>query len=248
MKSTEAILDQLARLAVAIRKSGTSSRLQRADRSFDPEHHEDLQNHLVLMLLAKPSDVEKRRQEIWDINAKDKSINFGVDIAQLSTAQQHLIDANLRRRNRFLYAQRHAGKLASAKNFAMERPAPKFETVNQPNRGPNIFLAESRARESSPRTKSVSAASVLSAARSDATRMTDTTASAIATSFRFNISAPSTVMSQVSSTGSKTSYPNPPHFKELNSFKCPCCCLTLPTEFSEHDRWRLVDSILNLPV
>lgn len=243
MRSTEAILDQLARLAVAIRRSGTSSRLQKADRSFDPGHHEDLKNYLVLMLLAKPSEIEKKRPEISDVDAKDISMNFGVDIAQLSTAQRHLIDANLRRRNRFIYAQRHAGKLAPADHFSTQKPAPKLETVNQPNKGPNILSAE--CRPSSPKIKPVSAASALSTALSDATRITDTTASAIATSFRFNISAPSTVISQLSFTGSKTTYPNPPHLKGLNSFKCPCCCLTLPVKFSEHDRWRLVDSILN---
>lgn len=244
MKSTEAILDQLVRLAVAVRRTGTSSRLQKADRSFDPKNHEDLQNHLVLMLLAKPSDIENKRHEISDISANDKSVNLGVDIAQLSTAQQHLIDANLRRRNRFIYAQRHARKLASFRLSSTQEPVQKFELANQPNRGPNIVLAESRARPPSPETKPVSAASALSTTRSDATRITNTTASAISMPFTFNISAPSTVMSQVSSTGSKTSYPNPPHSKGLNSFKCPCCCLTLPVTFSEHDRWRLVDSLL----
>ena len=249
MKSTEAILDQLARLTVAIRKSGTDSRFQEADRSFDPEHHEDLQNHLVLILSAKPLELEKKRQEIWDIDAKDISMNFDVDIARLSTAQQHLIDANLRRRNRFIYAQSHARKLAPIQHYSTQEPALKLETVNEPNRGPNIVLAESRARPFSPETKPVSAASPLSTTRFEATRITDTTVSAVATSFRFDISAPSTVMSQVSSTGFDASYPNPPHLKNLNSLKCPCCCLTLPITFSEHDRWRLLVSILiPLPV
>lgn len=249
MKSTEVILDQLARLAVAIRRSGISSRLQKADRLFDPEHHEDLQNHLVLILSANLSEIEKKRQEIWDFNAKDISRNFNADITQLSTAQQHLINANLRRRNRFIYAQRHARKLASIQHFSTQEPVPKLETVNQPNRGPNIVLGGSKARLSSPETKLVSAASPLSTTRSEATQITDTTVSAVATSVRFNISAPSTVMSQVTSTGSKARYPNPPHLENLNSFKCPCCCLTLPVTFSEHDRWRLIVSILiPLPV
>lgn len=197
------------------------------------------------MLLAKPSDIENKRHEISDNSANDKSVNFGVDIAQLSTAQQHLIDANLRRRNRFIYAQRHARKLAPFRLSSTQGPVQKLGVINQPNRGPNIVLAGSRARPPSPGAKPVSAASALSVTRSDATRITDTTASAISTPFIFNISAPSTVMSQVSSTGSKTSYPNPPHSKGLNSFKCPCCCLPLPVTFSEDDRWRLVDSLFN---
>ena len=246
MKSAEAILNQLVRLAVAIRRSGTSSRLQKADRSFDPKHHEDLRNYLVLKLLAKPSDIEEKRREIWEINANNKSVNFGVDIAQLSTAQQHLINANLRRRNRFVYAQRHAGKLAPTQLSPTPEPVTKFEAVNQSNRGLNIILTESRAQRPSLETKSAPAASAVSNTLADATGMTDTTASAIDTTIRFDISAPSTVMSQVSSTGSKISYPNPPQHKELNSFKCPCCCLTLPATFAERRRWMLVDSIFNV--
>lgn len=245
MKSTEAILDQLVRLAVAIRRSGTSSRLQKADLSFDPERHEDLRKYLTLIVLAKPSDIEDKRHEIWEINAKDKSVNFDVDIAQLSTAQQHLINANLRRRNRFIYAQRHAKKLAPIQLSPSPEPVSKLEVVTQPNRGLNIVMAESRARPPSPEAKPISALSALAMIHSDATRMTDTTASAIGTSFVFDISAPSTVLSQVSSTGSKIRYPNPPQLKELNSFKCPCCCLTLPASFSERHRWKSVDSILN---
>lgn len=240
MKSAEAILNQLARLAVAIRRSGTSSRLQKADRSFDPKHHEDLRDYLVLKLLARPSDIEKKRHEIW--NADNKSVNFGVDRAQLSTAQQHLINANLRRRNRFMYAQRHARKLASIQLSPTPEPVTKLEVGNQSNRGLNMVLTEGRAQRPSPETMSAPAASALSNTLADATGMTDTTASAIDTTFRFDISAPSTVLSQVSSTGSKISYPNPPQHKGLNSFKCPCCCLTLPATFAERPRWMLVDS------
>ena len=113
-KSTEAILDQLAQLAVAIRRSGTTSRLQKADRSFYPDDHSDLQNlreHLNLILLTRSSNIEDRRKECRNTLGEDRSVNFGVDATHLNSVQKRLVDANLRRRNRFIHAQGHADLL-----------------------------------------------------------------------------------------------------------------------------------------
>jgi hypothetical protein len=54
IKTIESMLDQLARIAVAVRRSGRNSRLQKADQRFKPEDHDDLQHHLVTILLACP--------------------------------------------------------------------------------------------------------------------------------------------------------------------------------------------------
>lgn len=91
MQNIEMMLDQLARIAVAVRKSGRRSRLQKADRRFKPEEHEDLQKHLTIILLARPQVLEEQ-----------------MDPSKLSEVQQRLIRCNLIRRNRFLYAQQHS--------------------------------------------------------------------------------------------------------------------------------------------
>lgn len=246
MKSIEAILDQLARLAVAIRKPGTSSRLQKADRTFNPEHHEGLQNYLVLILLAKPSDFEDRRRKLLEINAEEKPVYFDVDITQLSMIQKRLINANLRRRNRFIYAQRHASKLAPIQVSFAPEVVPDREVVNQSDQEPKIGPPESGAQRPSHQKKSFSAGREWLKPPLDATGMTDTTASAIDAPVMVNASTPSTVVSQMSSTGSKLTYPSPPKLKGLNSFKCPCCCQTLPATFSERPQWMLVNFVPNL--
>lgn len=246
MKSIEAILDQLTRLGVAIRKSGTSSRLQRADRTFNPENHEGLQNYLALILLAKPSDFEDRRRKLLEINAEEKPVYFDVDITQLSMIQKRLINANLRRRNRFIYAQRHASKLAPIQVSFTPEVVPDREVVNQSDQEPETGPPESGAQRPSHETKSVSAGREWLKPLLDATGMTDTTASAIGTLVMDSASTPSTVMSRMSSTGSKLTYPRPPKFKGLNSFKCPCCCQTLPATFSERHQWMLVHFVPNL--
>lgn len=246
MKSTEAILDQLARLAVAIRKSGTSSRLQNADRTLNPEHHEDLQNHLVLILLAKPSDFEDRRRKLLEFNAEEKPMYFDVDITQLGMVQQRLVDANLRRRNRFIYAQRHASRLAPIQVSFTPEVVPDREVVNQSDQEPKIGSPEIGAQRPSYETKSVSAGREWLKPLLDATGMTETTVSPIGTLVMVNASTPSTVMSQGSSTGSKIAYPSPPKLKGLDSFKCPCCCQTLPATLSERHQWMLVNFIPSL--
>lgn len=108
IRSTDAIFYQFTDLTDAIKRRGTTSRLQNADWSFDPECHEDFKNYLVLTLLAKSSDIEERRRRHWELNAKEDSVNFSVDITQLSVMQRRLIEANLQRPHRLIYAQHHA--------------------------------------------------------------------------------------------------------------------------------------------
>ena len=53
MYNIESMQDQLSRIAVAIRRSGMRSRLQKADQRFEATEHEELEGHLVGMLLTQ---------------------------------------------------------------------------------------------------------------------------------------------------------------------------------------------------
>ncbi|KAK2776658.1 hypothetical protein CKAH01_12308 [Colletotrichum kahawae] len=94
----EQIINHLARVALAIRKSGTSSRLHKADRTFDPSKHQNFRRHLELIILAR--------------GCEDGRSDYHLDTEALTAIQERLILANLRRRNRYRYAQKHADKLA----------------------------------------------------------------------------------------------------------------------------------------
>lgn len=120
MEGTEALLDQLANLAVVIRQAGTSSRLQKADRSFNPAKHGNLGILLKVHLQARPerptSIINEGPKD--ESPAKDRNLNidaehFNVVPVALDRIQDHFVCANLRRRNRFIYAQRHARNLAT---------------------------------------------------------------------------------------------------------------------------------------
>ncbi|KAL7783197.1 hypothetical protein V8C43DRAFT_326442 [Trichoderma afarasin] len=101
-EEVEHILKQLSRLAVVILKSdsaGSTSRNLKADRLFKREDHEDLYKHLLVVVLGRGS--------------QDGPQNYDIDPALLTPIQERLILSNLRRRNRFQYAQRQRQKESS---------------------------------------------------------------------------------------------------------------------------------------
>ncbi|KAL5085882.1 hypothetical protein Trisim1_009796 [Trichoderma cf. simile WF8] len=94
-EEVEHILKQLSRLDVVILKSdsaGSASRNQKADRLFKREDHEDLYKHLTVVVLGR--------------GGQDGPQSYDIDPALLTPIQERLILSNLRRRNRFQYAQR----------------------------------------------------------------------------------------------------------------------------------------------
>ncbi|KAL6851298.1 hypothetical protein ACO1O0_008426 [Amphichorda felina] len=106
----EQIIDHLTRLAIAIRKSGSNSRAHKADKLFKPERHQRLRDHLNLIVLTR--------------GTKEGRDDYGIAVDSLTNVQERLIMANLRRRNRYLYAQRHARKLALEASNPGERSLP----------------------------------------------------------------------------------------------------------------------------
>jgi hypothetical protein len=216
MQDVEMILDQLARVAVAVRRSGRRSRLQKADQRFKPAEHEDLQKHLTTILLARPEFSEEQ-----------------IHASKLSEVQQRLIHCNLKRRNRFLYAQQHskwlntdaAGRL-SQEQAIETRPAVGGESTKEK-------------QKSLPLTTKPS--SEAAAALINPTVRTGTSASAVSDSLalpRALLLAPAT-STIMSSTVINLKYPRPPKIeKGALVFTCPCCCQVLPAAFSEGNRWK----------
>jgi hypothetical protein len=213
MKNTEEILDQLIRIAVAIRRSGTRARLQKADQLFRDDDYSDLRSHLNVVVLSHAEFSEDQ-----------------IDPKRLTKIQQRLITCNLKRRNRFIYAQKHSKRLNPAlpnSAFAIDLgDAKPFDSKAQPvklgTEGKSLD-AEVQSATSSRKTGIVPGGTV-------------TTATVVSSTLTLR---PGTVPSQaattqVSSTGSRLSYPNPPKIKEgARVFKCPCCCQTLPSMMSE---------------
>ncbi|KAK6857347.1 protein phosphatase-1 [Apiospora arundinis] len=214
MRDVEQLINQLARLSIAIRNAGTASRFRKADKLFNSDDYRDLQVYLENIVKARPPGPN----------------GVGVDIFKndITPAQKRLIEANLRRRNRFVYAMRHAKKLA-------------METPKRPEKIPlvpdwlNAGFEESMAIPSSD----------IEILNTDGIvpDLTETNASSLGTlpPLLPARGPPSrATMTQITSTAAKVVYPKPPKTKTgLQQFKCPCCCQSLPLLYQESTQWKI---------
>ncbi|KAK6603924.1 Vegetative incompatibility protein HET-E-1-like protein 15 [Botrytis cinerea] len=216
IKDVEMMLDQLARIAVAVRRSGRRSRLQKADQRFKPAEHEELQKHLTTVLLARPEFSGDQ-----------------IDVSKLSEIQQRLVHCNLMRRNRLLYAQQHSIWLNTD-------AAARLSQGQANNTRPTASEEPAKEKQKSlPLTTKPS--SEAPAVLANPTIRTGTSASAVSDSVTLPLDvlpvpAASTIMT---STVINLKYPRPPKIeKGARIFMCPCCCQTLPVTLSEGNRWK----------
>lgn len=235
MKDVEEVLNQLTRLTLTIRKAGSSSRLRKADASFDPGRPQmkALRQHLELLLLARP-----REYGSWQAQISEDGLSLiptvmsvsghkEIHAEQLTVIQTRLIEANLRRRNRFLYAQRHSEKLAESRAVS---------STTKPE-----MLVESQ-RSALVRTEARSSPGEVQAVHMEANLGSATTASIIENPIILPAKPDAQPASTViSTTSAKVEYPKaPPGNGGLNVFKCPCCCQSLPTRFGKGSQWKYV--------
>ncbi|KAH8704080.1 hypothetical protein BGW36DRAFT_288147, partial [Talaromyces proteolyticus] len=218
MKDVEDSLNQLTRLTVAIRKAGNRPRLLKADSSFDPHSPQirSLRRHLELLLLVHPGDNESS-----DSSARQ------LDPAKLTPIQLRLIDANLKRRNRFLYAQQHAQKLGLNSEYPKNtrRESPLF--VKQQSRS-----GVDKTTSLSQRENTLTKADIQTQSTTTATLVDEPI---VVPPSQFTNSATTVI----SVTSSRVSYPkSPPIYDHHNIFRCPCCCQALPAAVGRGNQWK----------
>lgn len=236
IEGTEDILDQLIRLGLAIRKSGTNARLRKADTSFKQEDYEALHRYLWLVLSVQKDTSPENQNRSTDEKLKVLTARHFEPESTLE--QQQLILANLRRRHRFVYAKRHHRKLEGSLHIST------VQDSKLTDRTPNITKTATPSQAASKKLKIVEGGQCGHATKDAA--MTVTTASAAEGDVLRTAAAFSQAASRVSVTTAKLSYPPPPPVLEgVRSFKCPCCCQVLPVMFKENARWRCVSLSLS---
>lgn len=209
------VLDQLARIAVAVRQLGRNSRLQKADHRFRPSNHEGLEAHLNTILLA--------RREV----SKDQ-----IDTPRLSDVQQRLVYCNLKRRNRFLYAQQHSKQSNPLSTENHSHSVVPVNTMDPTDAQPG------RHNDNKSQPANIGRA----AGGYDA--KTGTSTSALNHSCLLYTDPVPVPAAPVASTITSTAavdleYPLPPSTDDdAHEFRCPCCCVTLPAELLEGNRWK----------
>ncbi|KAG0648343.1 hypothetical protein D0Z07_5176 [Hyphodiscus hymeniophilus] len=118
MNGVETIINQLVRISVAIHRSGNAARLDRADQTYKADRHSELRDHLLLLIYANTLSLQEK---------KAGNINFDVSSQNFTEIQLRLIDGNLRRRHRYLYAQKRLKKYGEEKDsqFHGQKNQPK---------------------------------------------------------------------------------------------------------------------------
>ncbi|GKZ35598.1 hypothetical protein AbraIFM66950_006298 [Aspergillus brasiliensis] len=213
MYNIESMLDQLSRIAVAIRRSGRRSRLQRADQLFKATEHQELEGYLVRMLLLQLKSGPHER-----------------DPSKLNEVQLRLVHCNLKRQNRFLYSQRHAMGLEAGyvRRTRVSKPAESAQEITE-GKPSSEFPDDSRTYANKSRITGTSASRL-----SDGFHL-----SQLGHAVSQRDHAISVTPSAVSTTALELDYPRPPQLKDdARLFRCPCCCEALPVTMTEKIRWR----------
>ncbi|KAF4447232.1 hypothetical protein F53441_9219 [Fusarium austroafricanum] len=252
----ETNLKLLAKISIAIRRSGQKLRYSKADAylrdHLDDDEYTLLRNHLLFLILVGPYErklfAELGRLAIIEQIPKAVEIvirSWIVDPSRATLNQQRLIEANVTRRNRIAYARRFIGKKAlpvKAREDAVPTIVPSQipEAVVEPAREPSTFGADAQEPFSMPSpvqlplnhpepTESVTAKTL--------------TATELGSQFILPIIMPLepkkgalSIATKMTQTGIKQDYPACPPKK--GSFQCPYCVQVLSEDYATKSRWR----------
>ncbi|KAM5442400.1 hypothetical protein MferCBS31731_002278 [Microsporum ferrugineum] len=258
MEVVDLIIENLAMLATVIRRTGKRSHLKRVDLTFDPQRQTRLRRHFECIVLLRPAKPAKNAlfrpavsppttAEDW-MNVVPNYIEGGDHLTPLQT---RLIDANLRRRYRFLCAQRHSEKLAGHQTSAGPRASPARVGIPTRSAVEGDVLTPSVAPSSKP---VASPEASKDADRNLATPGPSTAASTVEITNSFiegKASIRRTPQTRITAITASTQYPRllkpcDNERKKHKILKCPCCCQPQPETMAENtDAWKqhLVDDI-----
>lgn len=228
-------VDSLAVLGVHIRRSGRQSRLRKSDSTFDTnrEKYHKFRAHLACVIASRPTENGRPDNEGKEVHSAEYFANL-----KLTSIQERLIEANLRRRHRFLQAQRHSHGLKdiSAKTYG---PVIARQTVAE--------TSTSHAKQGVDTTTSGDVAMAIeerpvlaTSPRHDAPMTTMTSASGLDSKFSGlrGTRQPGSTATCITAITATARYPKAHSLAEQKLIKCPCCCQAIPAEEAEGSQWR----------
>ncbi|KAI1742164.1 WD40-repeat-containing domain protein [Xylaria scruposa] len=235
ISNVNSTIDSLAILGVQIRRSGRQSRLRKADSSFDKnrEKYRKFRAHLACIIASKPTENGRPVNEGKEIHSVDYFANL-----KLTSIQERLIEANLRRRHRFLEAQRHSHGLKDISTKAYQPITPQQTIAEMPSshtkQGANSTPAGNVAvtmqeRQALPTNH-----------RHNAPMTTVTSASGLDSKWgglRDSRQTKSTV-TRITTITAAAKYPKAHTPSEQKLIKCPCCCQAIPASEVEGSQWK----------
>lgn len=228
----KAILGQLSRLAVAIRKSGTKGRFKKADALLDESAFVELRKHLTVVILREFEDPEARQ-----LPASEKMTRAS-DCTRLDKVQQRLVHANILRRNR-IEVMAQSRNLRTRQMRSAQQPGPLVKSLDMADTSsqaaagraipqqpePSLAVPRPAPQESSVAGKSrtVTATATITEAGSD-----------LDDRFKLILARKSvSVVTAMTRIGASQAYPRCPPRDMDGSLICPYCGDLLPAEYAE---------------
>ncbi|KAK3317159.1 hypothetical protein B0T19DRAFT_363278, partial [Cercophora scortea] len=222
MDNIQTILHELSRISIAIRKSGSKYRFQKADSSLQEGDYDELKNHLTLMILLSSYDTQSREQ----LNSET-----ALSPGRLTSSQVRLIHANIVRRNRIRYATRNMPSAHTHKSAVTTTLVHVPATVVKQE--PSEATIVTSHKPSSSKVVSVVAAQSSLLAPS---------ATEIGSQFDLKEAAAKetpSVKTKITRTGASQDYPRCPEPRHGNMIQCPYYGDVLPLSYlANESRWR----------
>ncbi|KAH7305787.1 hypothetical protein B0I35DRAFT_108670 [Stachybotrys elegans] len=215
----DSTIENLALIGVAIRRTGKGSRRRRTDNRFDPRDYEDLRRHLECIILLRPSKAGLQKE---------------LSLVGLTTVQKRLIEANLKRRHRFVIAQKRSRKPkddTSQRNVS-DHPSQgdaslkeEGQVVSQTSKSPRIRLKQGQHQRAPPTRGGLTAASTAEGTLQYGEKR------------RY---IPGAARTQITALAADAEFPRPPPNPEGRRIgKCPCCCQSILVEdMMDPGKWR----------
>jgi hypothetical protein len=228
----DSALQNLALIGTAIRRTGRASRNRRADQTFNPDEHQELRNHLQCVVLLRPT-----RNALF-YEAENERYISTLDMTCLTGLQERLIEANLRRRHKFLRAQRKSRTQGEAQTNKKNILADTTTTGSTGDQSLTSTETTIEVQDATPKpiakrgrqaTLTVSGTSLASTAEG--------TLEYSSTPREYSLGPAKT---QITSIASDAEFPQAPSVawdRELS--RCPCCCQALPSKiFRDSTLWK----------
>lgn len=246
----ETYLKLLSKISIAIRKSGTKLRYSKADEylkaHLDDEDYDQLRDHLLLLILVTPYEQslmgELKNQASKGLIPGAVEIvvrSWIVDLARATPLQKCLIEKNVMRRNRIMYARYTDGTVKPPPK--PEKVAPPVEQASiAPEVLPQPSIAPSQSAPYPEKPAKIEAPT--EPPKSHVESIKTMTATEIGSQFilpNISMSKPAktvSVVTKMTRTGDKQEYPPPP--AGTGSFKCPYCVHVLTEDYRQRSRWR----------
>lgn len=207
---------------MAIRRSSITTRLVMADRTFKADRHEELKKFLIFLLSIETFNLSQKEDYMRSFRQHSWS--------ELPPIMQRLIEANLTRRHRFLYARRRWTKQTTehSEDVAQPRKVPHRPSAPTGQRDRQLGISHPMAKD---------AKSFLMLRGDAASVVTSSVPTAIEGPVNLSHGARASTLAP-SSTSTKIAYPKPPKPSVgQNFFVCPCCYQTLSVTSTRGARW-----------